>query len=81
MATPGNVFQSETLTLYFRYTAVIGTRRSGFPGVLSTHDARKTLEGFSARLRDEMNLDSLSAELVSVVQETMQPARFFVAAS
>jgi hypothetical protein len=38
------------------------------------YDARKTLEGFSARLRDETNLDSLSAELVSVVQETMQPA-------
>lgn len=37
------------------------------------YDARKTLEGFSARLRDETNLDGLNAELVTVVRETMQP--------
>jgi hypothetical protein len=37
------------------------------------YDARKTLEEFSARLREETNLDSLNAELISVVQETMQP--------
>jgi hypothetical protein len=37
------------------------------------YDARETLEDFSARLRDETNLDSLNAELISVVQETMQP--------
>ena len=37
------------------------------------YDARKTLESFSARLRDETNLDSLNEELISVVRETMQP--------
>ena len=37
------------------------------------YDARKTLETFSARLRDETDLDSLNTELVSVVRETMQP--------
>jgi hypothetical protein len=37
------------------------------------YDARKTFEGFPARLRHETDLDGLNAELVSVVRETMQP--------
>src|SRR5215204_6476664 len=40
----------------------------------SKYDARKTLEGFSAKLRDETDLDALDNELVVVVRETMQPA-------
>jgi hypothetical protein len=38
------------------------------------YDTRKTLEGFSAKLREETDLDALSDDLVGVVRETMQPA-------
>jgi hypothetical protein len=37
------------------------------------YDARKILEAFSAKLRDETDLDSLNAELMTVVRESMQP--------
>jgi len=37
------------------------------------YDARKTLETFSAQLRNETDLDALSDDLVGVVRETMQP--------
>jgi hypothetical protein len=38
------------------------------------YDARKTLEAFSARLRDETDLDRLGEHLVDAVGEAMQPA-------
>jgi len=37
------------------------------------YDAAKTLEAFSARLREETDLDRLCGELVSVVHQTIQP--------
>jgi hypothetical protein len=40
----------------------------------SKYDARKTLEAFSAKLREETDLDALSDDLMSAVSETMEPA-------
>ena len=37
------------------------------------YDAVKTLEAFSAKLRDETDLYALTSEVVGVAQETMQP--------
>jgi hypothetical protein len=40
----------------------------------SKYDARKTLETFSNKLRDETDLEALNDDLVGVVRETMQPS-------
>jgi hypothetical protein len=37
------------------------------------YDAANTIEAFSARLREQLDLDTLSVELLGVVEETMQP--------
>jgi hypothetical protein len=39
----------------------------------SKYDAAKTLEAFSAKLRNDTNLATLRDDLVGVVRETMQP--------
>jgi hypothetical protein len=39
------------------------------------HDAARVIEAFGARLRDQVDLDSLSAELLAVVDQTMQPTQ------
>jgi hypothetical protein len=37
------------------------------------YDAAKTIAAFSARLRHQIDLDTLTAELLTVVEQTMQP--------
>jgi len=39
------------------------------------HDAARILQGFRARLRDQVDLDSLTAEVLAVVDQTMQPTQ------
>jgi hypothetical protein len=41
----------------------------------SKYNAARTLEAFNTRLQQEIELDSITADLLAVVRETMQPAR------
>jgi hypothetical protein len=39
------------------------------------YDAAQTIQAFSARLRQQVDLDTLTAELLAVVDQTMQPSQ------
>ena len=39
------------------------------------YDAARTVDAFSGRLREELDLDALAAELLAVVEQTVQPTR------
>jgi hypothetical protein len=56
-------------------------RRSSPPGnpransQLSTYDRVSGTHRFGARLRDQVDLDTLTADLLAVVDQTMQPTQ------
>jgi hypothetical protein len=39
------------------------------------YNAAKTIQAFSGRLREQIDLDTLSTELLAVVDQTMEPTR------
>jgi len=40
----------------------------------ATYDAEHTVDAFAARLRDDVDLDSVRVELLDAVTDTLQPA-------
>ena len=42
--------------------------------VVPAYDAERTLDTFSARLREEVDLDAVRSDLIDAVQHTVQPA-------
>jgi hypothetical protein len=39
------------------------------------YDAARTIEAFSTRLRDQLDLDTLSTELLAIVDQTTEPTQ------
>src|SRR5918998_1585186 len=45
------------------------------PSTPRRHDAAKAIAAFGTRLRDQVDLDTLTGELLTVADQTMQPTR------
>jgi hypothetical protein len=74
--TPGWLVALATLAVFGLFRPVLRRVRSVVDRRFnrSRYDAERTIDAFSARLREEIDLDTLRSELQGVVDRTMQPA-------
>ena len=66
----GSSFASDSLPLASSTLSHFSLARS-----VGSWSAARTVDGFAARLRDQVDLDAVGGELLAVVDQTMQPAR------
>ena len=71
------VVAAATLAVAAVFQPVRRRSRPWWTGRFNRHryDAARTIQAFSGRLRQQVDLDSLTAELLAVVDQTMQPER------
>jgi hypothetical protein len=61
--------------------ALFQPARGGIQALVDRHfnrrryDTARTVEGFATRLRDQLDLTTLTGELLAVVNQTVQPTR------